>query len=259
VEIREQGAVQLGFPTSQYLTVVTDYGPVKGASRGRHVKASDGRNYYIKGRSFRPQWRYVASNEFIAARLGLLLGIPMPRFEIVEFQGAEFFGSEEILNRRFATSRRAVVDCENALAIYDLVAFDAFVINADRHDENVFIVERGKVETLVLMDHSHAILPEENRAMNLHFRVNDPISDFQKLAYLPQLIERRDLLYNSISRIEALTDVQIRDCCENMPSDWLTTLEQDQIATFLCARRNVLRILFQNDRHTYPRLSGSTS
>lgn len=57
--------------------------PLRGGSQAQLLRASDGNCYVTKFQN-NPQHLRVLANEMLATRLGLLLGLPMPRVEIVE-------------------------------------------------------------------------------------------------------------------------------------------------------------------------------
>ena len=66
--------------------VVDDFGPVgAGASQAHTVLAENGQEYIIKGPSLVPNHPHVAANEYVAARLGQSIGLPILDFTIVEF------------------------------------------------------------------------------------------------------------------------------------------------------------------------------
>jgi hypothetical protein len=57
--------------------------PLRGGAQSYLVRASDGNCYVTKFQN-NPQHVKVLANEMLATRLGLLLGLPMPRVEVIE-------------------------------------------------------------------------------------------------------------------------------------------------------------------------------
>jgi hypothetical protein len=57
--------------------------PLRGGAQSHLLRASDG-NWYVTKFQNNPQHIRVLANEMLATRLGLLLGLPMPRVEIIE-------------------------------------------------------------------------------------------------------------------------------------------------------------------------------
>ncbi len=56
---------------------------LRGGSQAQLIRASDGNCYVTKFQN-NPQHIKVLANEMLATRLGLLLGSPMPRVEVIE-------------------------------------------------------------------------------------------------------------------------------------------------------------------------------
>jgi hypothetical protein len=56
---------------------------LRGGSQSHLLKASDGASYVTKFQN-NPQHVRVLANEMLATRLGLALGLPMPRVEVIE-------------------------------------------------------------------------------------------------------------------------------------------------------------------------------
>jgi hypothetical protein len=57
--------------------------PLRGGAQAHLLRASDG-NYYVTKFQNNPQHMKVLANEMLATRLALLLGLPMPRVEVIE-------------------------------------------------------------------------------------------------------------------------------------------------------------------------------
>ena len=57
--------------------------PLRGGAQAHLLRASDG-SYYVTKFQNNPQHVRVLANEMLASRLGVLLGLPMPRAEVIE-------------------------------------------------------------------------------------------------------------------------------------------------------------------------------
>lgn len=57
--------------------------PLRGGAQSHLLRATDG-NWYVTKFQNNPQHTRVLANEMLATRLGLLLGLPMPRVEVIE-------------------------------------------------------------------------------------------------------------------------------------------------------------------------------
>ncbi len=65
------------------ISVVQHLRPLRGGAQSHLLRASDGACYVTKFQN-NPQHIRVLANEMLATRLGLALGLPMPRVEVVE-------------------------------------------------------------------------------------------------------------------------------------------------------------------------------
>ena len=57
--------------------------PLRSGAQSHLLRASDG-NWYVTKFQNNPQHIRVLANEMLATRLGLALGLPMPRVEVIE-------------------------------------------------------------------------------------------------------------------------------------------------------------------------------
>jgi hypothetical protein len=57
--------------------------PLRGGAQAHLLRANDG-NWYVTKFQNNPQHVRVLANEMLASRLGILLGLPMPRVEVIE-------------------------------------------------------------------------------------------------------------------------------------------------------------------------------
>src|SRR5688572_19825807 len=116
--------------------VVDDYGPVgEGVSGARYVLAENLQEYLIKGTAFARGNPYVAVNEWVAASLGRALGLPVLDWTVVQLGGNACFASAYMAKNSFDAklTEANLAQCENRDRIYDVVAFDAWIGNVDRH------------------------------------------------------------------------------------------------------------------------------
>ncbi|HZU33806.1 MAG TPA: HipA family kinase [Candidatus Angelobacter sp.] len=69
--------------TASILSAVQQIRRMRGGSQSHLMRASDG-NFYITKFQGNPQHTRVLANEFLASKLGLLLGLPMPEVVVIE-------------------------------------------------------------------------------------------------------------------------------------------------------------------------------
>ena len=65
------------------ISAVQHLRPLRGGAQAQLLRASDG-SYYVTKFQNNPQHIRVLANEMLASRLGLALGLPMPRVEVIE-------------------------------------------------------------------------------------------------------------------------------------------------------------------------------
>src|SRR6202790_2491367 len=73
----EEVLVKAGISAVQHLR------PLRGGAQSHLLRASDGACYVTKFQN-NPQHTRVLANEMLATSLGLALGLPMPRVEVIE-------------------------------------------------------------------------------------------------------------------------------------------------------------------------------
>ena len=68
---------------TQVLSAVQQIRRMRGGSQSHLMRASDG-HFYITKFQNNPQHVRVLANEFLASRIGLRLGLPMPQAQVIE-------------------------------------------------------------------------------------------------------------------------------------------------------------------------------
>jgi hypothetical protein len=247
-----------------YLAVVDDYGEIGGgATHARYVLAENNSEYVIKGPSL-VDIPTVAANEWIAAELADKLGLPVLDHRFVEFGGELFFASTYMQKPSFAPAitedlfRR----CENRDRVYELVVFDAWLCNLDRHAENLIVRRvhrRSDVRRLVLNDHSHLLVSPYTPTLELlEARIDSfPSLYAQRLPFVRDEIKRAARLKEALTNVESLSDELIRRVVQSTPKPLLEAEMRDGYSRFLIARRSNLRALFQRDAGSFPNLAGT--
>jgi hypothetical protein len=66
-----------------FISAVQHVGPLRGGAQSHLLMASDGNCYVTKFQN-NPQHIRVLANEMFATRLGLRLGLPMPKVAVIE-------------------------------------------------------------------------------------------------------------------------------------------------------------------------------
>lgn len=241
----------------------TDYGAVgHGASNARYVLASDGREYIIKGPSLAPDNPRVGANELIAARLAARLGLPVLDHNVITWRGEHFFGSEWMDKSRFspALDRELFLKCENRDCVYEGVVFDGWLINKDRHNENLIARRRNRTglprHVLLLNDHSHLLVsPSGPTAINrLMGELDRPVGAFVSLDFVRESIADAGRVREALAAVEQLPDGDIEAVVGATPDGLLAEGDRTVYAEFLVQRRSRLRAVMQNEQGAFPNL-----
>lgn len=259
-------AVNRSTDSGEMLGVDTDYGPVgRGASNARFVLATDENEYIIKGPSLAPDNPMVGANELIAARLAARLGLPVLGHAVISWRGELFFASNWMDRSQFspALDRELFLKCENRGCIYGAVVFDAWLINKDRHNENLVARRISRTgpprHNLLLNDHSHLLVSPSQPTVisNLMAQLDRPASNFVSLDFVRESIVEPARVRDALSTVEGLSDQEITTVVSSTPDGLLSARDQGVYAEFLVQRRSRLRTVMQNERNAFPNLKGA--
>jgi hypothetical protein len=258
VNAREESAAPLALDT--------DYGPVgRGASNPRYVLASDENEYIIKGPSLSSDNPRVGANELIAARLASKLGLPVLRYALLSWRGGLFFASQWMDKSKFspALDRELFLKCENRDLIYEAVIFDAWLINKDRHNENLIARRISRTgpprHNLLLNDHSHLLVSPSGPTdiSQLMAQVDRPASNFVVLDFVRESIVDPARVREALSTVERLSDEEIESVVASTPDGLLASDERGIYSEFLVKRRSRLRAVMQKESGAFPNLKGA--
>jgi hypothetical protein len=255
----------LGASSLPVRRVIDDYGAVgKGASLAHYVCAENGTEYIMKGPSFTPNHRYVGANETIAATIAGSIGLPILDACILEMKGRCFFGSSWMEKPSFYPRTDAATFhlCENKERVYGVLAFDIFLCNSDRHEENLVVRKIARPSggsprhLLLLNDHSHCmVLPNESVAA-LTTRIKAAPSGYVRLDFAREAVVDPAKLSQAVATIESLSDGVLIAVVQSMPGEFLPDHEKGIYMSFLRERRSHLRELINSDATLFPKLNG---
>jgi hypothetical protein len=249
------------------VSVVDDYGPVgRGASAAHYVLAENGNEYIAKGPVFSPGHRYVAANELIVACLAGRLGLPVLDFCILEMNGQLFFGSSWMQGPSFAPQINEDLfnRCENRTRVYDLVVFDSWVCNVDRHHENLVVrcakkkAGGGDHHLMLLNDHSHCLVLPGQTPASLPPLLDTPPGGYVRLGFVQAAVKERAYLKASLEKVGGIQGKVISDAVEAVPEEFLPAGERGAVADFLLQRQSRLRTVFRNGLSCFANLGGGT-
>lgn len=248
------------------LRVTDDYGPVGSGVSGAHaVLAENGQEYIVKGPSFAPSHPHVAANEYVAFRLAQAIGLPTMDARIVELSGELLFAAAWMNTGTFHpyTTEDLFARCDNQDRTYDLVVFDSWIANTDRHAGNLLVREirpRGAANPryhMLCNDHSHCLVPPRQSAVVLAQQLDSPPAQHVQLAFVIEAITESALLGQALDRVANIPTETINAAFAEMPATFVPSPQDARLMQeYLLERRERLRSIFHTHRATFYRLDG---
>jgi hypothetical protein len=249
---------------SHALRIIDDYGPVGvGGARAHSVLAENAQEYLVKGPTLNPDHRYGAANEFIAANLADTLGLPVLDYRLLQAGQDFYFGSSLMVNGTYVPVAADLLQrCSNRERVYDLVAFDTWLCNIDRHEENLLVRTSARgpgqiTPTLLLNDHDRClVLPGETPAGLMEKLAWDFTMQLVRLPFVRDAIAEARFLRTAIDKVESITDAMVDGVVASLPEALLPRAERASVVAFLKERRDTLRELIRAHRSFFRNLDG---
>jgi hypothetical protein len=242
------------------MLVETDYGPIgKGASLSHSVRCENGSEYLLKGPAYTPTHPLCAANELIVARIARQLGLPLLDFGVAQDGGELFFASQYMASGTFSPqiTRDLLAQCANRDRIYPIAVLDAWVVNEDRHHENLIVREptRGGDRLLLLNDHDRALVKPGETSGALNGKIDSPVAGCYRLDFLREAIVDKTRFESALVSVESMSDEMLAAIVASVPTALLPSADSRNYTAFLPARRARLRTLFSADTTTFPNLT----
>lgn len=183
---------------------------------------------------------YVVVNELICNYLSRAILLPTPPGFIIRNEDVPHYVS---LDFNLAGQKLPPVD--PSLLVESLpefsagvVAFDAWVINSDRHDENLSYLKSAN--SAQAFDHGHCFFNGATREeAREHLENNRNSIGINNHCLLPYL-DRIDHLMRWVDRIEKVPDFYIGEVISSTMALGLPEIEIDYCTDYLCMRRDAL-------------------
>lgn len=247
----------------EWIAIETIYRPVgAGCSKAIAVAGADGNDYVAKGPTLVRNFRHVATNEMVAAGLASKMKLPFPAHRILTRGKKLFFGSSMVADGFF----HPVIDddlfwsCGNVDLAYELVVFDAWICNGDRHAGNLWVLcSGGKAQakqckgrhSMLLIDHDRSLLPDNLEASYLSSLVSRRVRECVQLSFVTKAIISPDRLGAAIAAAEAVSNDDIAQIVNAVPPKLLVERDKQTWTEFLALRRDALRGIFEKDREFF--------
>jgi hypothetical protein len=202
--------------------------------------------------------RFTVANEFICARLGSFLGLPVPPFALLQQKGRPdvWFGSIDYNLTGQSLPPIDPADCVSEFPELStgIILFDVWIANTDRHNGNLNMdTSTGKPIRLNVFDHSHALFRFEGE-----IRTNQLINDFG-ITENTEIGANRHCLLDDLNtpdffaqwhkKFDQLPNFLIEEtCATTVETGILSSAESATAIKFLKQRKLKLRDLIRQNR-----------
>jgi len=196
----------------------------------------------------------IPANEFIACKLGELLGLPVAKTQFKDFLDKKgtislSVAPEPLKWANFPYKTKLPVYLDDYSSMSRIVAFDVWINNRDRNADNLLysqVEQEKKKYRLHLIDHGNAIFgPTKQQPY--------PIDEFvlSQHVMLPELIglfaHGIDFFEEAIELIKHVSDEDIAKIIGLVPSDYLDDLQREYVKNMLSNRRDKLYNEIENE------------
>lgn len=211
------------------------------------------------GKSSSAGFPYCVVNEIVAAEIGRRVRIPVPPCcVVVDGTGKAFFASlsfnltgnslPPIIPNNFAATF--------GHAVADILVFDIFICNSDRHAGNL-TADYTAPARFNVFDHSHAVLggnppvgSARLTAMQNALVIDGGIGG-NRHCLIDQITDDRPF-ERMLERIEHLEDYFINELVGDVADYGLSAQEASDLTAFLLGRRTLVRNLIANNKAAFP-------
>jgi hypothetical protein len=231
--------------------------PAPTFARPRILKDAAGKEFVAKA----DEWVHSegsscnqVSNEILSAELAYAIGVPVPPYEVLTWEGVECFGSEVIPSTYKRVLPNLLAQVANLNDLYTIMVFDVWILNVDRHPGNFLVSSTARGPLLWAIDHGHA--PEHPGYGAGSFEEYCDHGATSTLNLWPQwmrdLLTSREDLVRAVGKVQNLPDEHIGGIVrETAYLRWSDT-RRSEIVEFLTYRKGQLRSLVNRGREFVP-------
>lgn len=212
--------------------------------------------------------RWLVASEYICARLGGYIGLPIPPCAILETRGTAahpWFGSLS-----FSLTGQTLPPVDPSECVSDFldistgtVLFDIWIANSDRHNGNLSIDKTKTKHRFNVFDHSHALFGSEgtqrtSRLMN-KFGIDELAETNGANRHCLLDVLPSDSYFESwIHRIERTPSWLIdRVCQDTVDVGLLASGDAKSARIFISHRANELRRMVEQNKHEFKSMTWS--
>jgi hypothetical protein len=233
---------------------IIDLGPVGAGGSGAHFLSINGQQHVGKCPS-KSNGRWVCFNEFLAARLATQLGLPVPLFQVVQFQGSLSTSEQWFCSRRMpganpvpATYGRLV----NGPELGAIAVFDIWLCNTDRSAANLWAqpIATGR-DKLLIIDHGHTLLTSGDLPSLESFDIGRFLGSSELVGSITNIND----VANGLKALTDLPEGVIVEAIEEAPTGWVPDeAMRNPLRDFLLMRRGKLGGMIERNLMRFPNI-----
>ncbi|ERM19226.1 HipA family kinase [Brevibacillus halotolerans] len=230
-------------------------GPVWQVRKGREGNRQIGFFKYMN-RSTAKRLGPVLAMELLSYRLARKLGISVAKIEVVTIQGkrgivshkkrkGRLYSWEEFYRRK---GPRAINELQSPERLIELFVFDIWIVNVDRHNENIIIFPTQKAYDFYAIDHSMSLLGTFTfRKIPWYSKQWEHVALYNHhyLRGLTHYIQEYSQVKPFIQKIQRLSPVLIKQTVRRIPGSLLSLTQKQQAERVLLNRQKNLHHLVE--------------
>jgi hypothetical protein len=229
---------------------------------GKHTKAmlllvNGEETGYYAAKHYLDEYPYMMVAEFVCANLASRLGLPIPARRSIIYKSHVWLGFEWHAPDPKPLVPSTFGKLVNPEAIPSVLAFDVFVCNWDRKDENLLVQKvdpKMEMYELFMIDHSAAMGGDCSGDI-VHWLNSDKDtkSYLERPSHLLGCIESLQDFEPFLARLEALRPQDNADIVDAVPHEWRPRHQDktDRLSGFLIRRKRDVRTLLGDVAHDF--------
>lgn len=216
-------------------------------------------------------------NEFICAKIAIILGLPLAPFDFVAIDQDIIEKNENLSERNILSSiafgskwekdsqtniNPPLLDsCTNADIIPNIILFDQIILNEDRATNDGNLLFNVKKKELVVIDHTHAFPGQTiwNESTLRQDKDKLIVKNFNLKYYrmLIRYIKGNSPFHNVCEKSKSITRENLTDIMNEIPEEWNFSDEQKtNLTDFLLHRINILPSILDEISNYCPQWKG---
>jgi hypothetical protein len=207
--------------------------------------------------------KYIVANEYICAKMGEFIGLPIPPFAIVQGQGSH--PDPWFVSLDFNLTGKPLPDIDPVECVahfpslsVGVVMFDVWIANSDRHIGNINMDHpMSRAPRINVFDHSHALFglagPDRLKKLRDALGITESANTGANRHCLIDELQGEQFFDEWFNRIRLTPDFFIDDCCASVAElGILTPHEKELAADFLKHRRDSIQDIAMSDVKEFP-------